>query len=1008
MSLLKKNKLRDDSGLIKKYCILSGAWAVFIMIFVFMAHDNSLLGGDATVLRMDLYHQYGPLYAELYDRITNGYSLVYSWTSGLGGGFLGNLFNYCASPFAIIILLFGHKNMPEAIGVMILLKAVLSSATFSYYLNKSAKKPTILSIPFGLLYAFSGYFIAYSWNIMWLDAMSIFPLVILGIEKIIDKKKPSLFIFALTYTMITNYYMAYMVCIIAVIYFLIYYFANYEFSAKLNPNTEKETVYAKGLVVKEESVEHTPLLTKEATASGIPESVADAIKGEIDADAVLEQIEPEVPEEAPVLKIEKGFNFRNSRFLAAGFTFAFASILSFMLSAFALLPVFFALQSSSATSSTFPSDLRTYFNLFDFIANHLPSVETTIRSSGNNVIPNVYCGLITVLLLPFYFLSDKIRGRKKVCAFLFLLLFYFSFNTNYLNFIWHGMHFPNDLPYRFSFAYSFLLLCLAYQALLHIRDFSKKYYILAGFGVCALIAVVSKIGVKNVSNYSMVLAFILTAVYVIVGGLFLSPRYGEKMIAKLLIFVIIVEICFANTPRYVMSQSKTDYTVDYEPYQQIRSLTEKEETELFYRTELSKLRARMDPSWFGYRGVSTFSSMAYEKTSALMKSLGLFSNNINSYTYYPQTPLFNSIFSIKYVYDNTDLVSENDYYTLISSNEKYDAYQYNYFLPIAFSVNGNVENWNASGSNPFEVQNSLLQDMTGVENILENVNATFVTSTNINDLNLFSVNSSSVFYIAKTDASKSATVKIEIDIEEDGQYYVYAGSVGLSNINISAGSSYSYRYSSTGIQPFTLDTGVLSAGDKITVEYTVLESNASANLNFCCAKLNSEKFRRAYDKILENGIIELTAFDETAFSGNINVKNPDAVIFTSIPYDESWNIYVDGQLLKYDHQNVSPKKLFGLSISQTDQTAGEIFAIGKGLIGFHVSQGEHSIRFEYKAKGLNAGIELSVFALALVILLLIFKFTLKKRYLKKGKTLEVFETPIEIIESKEDANADTL
>ena len=50
--------------------------------------------GDNTVYRMDLYHQYGPLFCELYDRVTHFKSFFYSWTSGGGSSFLGNYFNY--------------------------------------------------------------------------------------------------------------------------------------------------------------------------------------------------------------------------------------------------------------------------------------------------------------------------------------------------------------------------------------------------------------------------------------------------------------------------------------------------------------------------------------------------------------------------------------------------------------------------------------------------------------------------------------------------------------------------------------------------------------------------------------------------------------------------------------------------------------------------------------------------------------------------------------------------
>ncbi len=87
--------------------------------------------GDNSILRMDLYHQYGPLFAELYDRIFGHGSLTYSWTSGLGSCFLGNYFNYLSSPIGAIVVFFRHKHVPEAIAEMILIKAGLSAGTFT-------------------------------------------------------------------------------------------------------------------------------------------------------------------------------------------------------------------------------------------------------------------------------------------------------------------------------------------------------------------------------------------------------------------------------------------------------------------------------------------------------------------------------------------------------------------------------------------------------------------------------------------------------------------------------------------------------------------------------------------------------------------------------------------------------------------------------------------------------------------------------------------------------------
>ena len=113
-----------------QYIFLAFIATLGTMLIVFLC--NSMVPfGDKTILRMDLYHQYGPLFAELYERVIGGDSLLYSWTSGLGSCFLGNYFNYLSSPLTAIVFFFGHKNITEAIAVMILLKASFSASTFT-------------------------------------------------------------------------------------------------------------------------------------------------------------------------------------------------------------------------------------------------------------------------------------------------------------------------------------------------------------------------------------------------------------------------------------------------------------------------------------------------------------------------------------------------------------------------------------------------------------------------------------------------------------------------------------------------------------------------------------------------------------------------------------------------------------------------------------------------------------------------------------------------------------
>ena len=73
--LLKKNRGADsEKATLRRYCFYSALVSCGIMLFMFLCHKVIPFYKDTnTVLRMDLYHQYGPLYSELYDRIVNGY-----------------------------------------------------------------------------------------------------------------------------------------------------------------------------------------------------------------------------------------------------------------------------------------------------------------------------------------------------------------------------------------------------------------------------------------------------------------------------------------------------------------------------------------------------------------------------------------------------------------------------------------------------------------------------------------------------------------------------------------------------------------------------------------------------------------------------------------------------------------------------------------------------------------------------------------------------------------------
>ena len=55
---------------------------------------------------------------------------------------------------------------------------------------------------------------------MWLDGMAFLPLIMLGINKIIDEDNPVVYIVFLAIMLFANYFISYMICIFSVIYFI--------------------------------------------------------------------------------------------------------------------------------------------------------------------------------------------------------------------------------------------------------------------------------------------------------------------------------------------------------------------------------------------------------------------------------------------------------------------------------------------------------------------------------------------------------------------------------------------------------------------------------------------------------------------------------------------------------------------------------------------------------------------------------------------------------------------
>lgn len=857
-----------------RFVLASMALAILGIGFVYIIYSMFPFG-NTTVMRMDLYHQYGPLFTELFDRVVQRKSFLYSWESGGGSSFLGNYFNYLSSPLSAIIFLFDRKDITYAITTLVAVKAMLSAGTFTYYLRRSQNRHSFASAAFGVFYAFSGYFLAYYWNIMWIDGMILLPLIALGIENIINKGNSKCYIISLTLLLFSSYYMGYMACIFSVLYFLIYYFINFNLSDKILPEN--------------------------------PDGKRYSIKGVL-----------------------------NNRFMARGLNFAGSSLMCGALCACALIPVYFILQQCSATSDSFPNTFESYFNIFDLISSHFAGLETTIRSSGDDVLPNIYCGMLPVILLPLYFANKDIRLREKALYLIMIIFFVFSFDNNVMNFLWHGLHFPNDLPYRFSYIYVFIILVMAFRCLMHIKAIEYKDFVMTGF-LWILVALLYQ---KNPTNKISEITIYITIAFVIIWtGVMLLIKKGSvtKIVAGITVFAMaFCEVIVADSKSYEFTQKHDDYTAKYDTYTDALNYIN-ETDKSFYRSELCYLDTRMDPCLYGYEGMSTFSSMAYEKYSQNQYSVGMFGNRINSYTYNTQTPVYNAMYNIKYLVQTENSIEpSNDYYTYYYNTDdgKATVYENDYFLPIAFETSSDLKKWNNAEGNPFDVQEDFIDRAAGVSNVFIPCE---YTSMECDGIECDEVTENGTYFFTKMDTeSDYGTVDINIKAVKTGNLYIYITSPEVENVNYYWNDDEETEYQGIG-EPYILDLGVHKEGDEITVSIDCGSIDVDDSyFEIYAYNIDKEVFESAYDMLSQGGL-NVTSHTQTKIEGTIDAGF-DGYLYTSIPYDEGWSVYIDGQQVK-------------------------TFKTGDCQLTTTIKKGTHTVTYKYMPKGMKEGALISALSL---------------------------------------------
>lgn len=827
------------------YCVyLSFIIVIVLMLAVFIAEKITPFG-SRTITLVDSLHQYLPFFSEYRDKLLNEGSLFYSWNIALGSNFMSLSAYYLSSPFNYIMLLFDKEHIAAGVCIIMALKIALTAASMSYYLShkdgKTVRNFSVVAL--AVCYALSNYVVGYYWNTMWLDCIMVFPLVILGFERLMKDGSPKLYAIAMAYILYCNYYIGFIICLFMVLWFFAY------------------------------------------RHGGI------------------------------------------KRFFVNGIRFAIYSLISGGMAAFLLIPAYFGIMSTASAEAEIPK-WSWYGNIFEMFKQQLFLTDPITNQTFDGGV-NLYCGMLAVFAMFLYIFTGRIKLSEKVRKVLLLAVLMVSFNSETLNFIWHGMHNQYGIPNRFSFLYIFVLLVMTYDVLKYIGEM-HIVYIISGALLSASFVLMCRLETgESVTALILTASLIMLAIYAVLcclraGGVLKRQAFLTAISVVCVIEISISAVCgfFENGYAELDSYYATSPDVT-KAYETVREMAEESDAG-FYRAELMDSTILDEVTWHNMPSVGTFCSTVTGELVTTMGKLGFYTG-ANEFLYMGSTPFTNSIFNVRYLLCREGDLNNFDYdYAATVSNV--GIYENPYPLSVGFCVSDKVKEWDRSAGLPLNNQSGLAYSMTGCEDYFTGVFPAMVVSS---DTCSTTINGNTISYTPYK--AGDASIMVSFSAEKAGDYYVNCRGNSINKIRFYINGE-EMAYDRYQIQIFHL--GKLQEGDYVSIEYCYKDIPAeSATASLYMSVYDEEKYRLHYARLSDN-MLNVSEYDDGYISGEVEMPAGET-LFTSVPYDKGWTVLVDGKKSSY-------------------------YAIGEAFIGIDMEPGHHTVEMMYVPVGLYSGIIISI------------------------------------------------
>ncbi len=614
------------------------------------------------------------------------------------------------------------------------------------------------------------------------------------------------------------------------------------------------------------------------------------------------------------------------------------------LGAFLLLPAFLALRESQGGAGLslpwfgFTADPLSLLGKLSFGA------YDSVTSEGT---PNIYCGILSLGLLPVCLLHPGISRREKVAGGCLAGLLLLCMLIAPLDTLWHGGQPPVWFPCRYAFCLIFLFVLAAARAFTRPEGIPRPALFI-GFGFSSLLMLAAKLPDWLFPSTAQPFSgrFVPTlALLIIYGGLLLFRAGKQRVLRWIALAALLVAVPLELAGNALSVFRSLDAELRFIPREEFTAYLDEtvEQKRLLesaaagdglppgqiYRVEDRTPRNPNDGLVRGLPALSHYSSLSRRATFRFLRHLGLTSASADKLLRYGgSTSALDALLGVRYVFGQQDprsgmaIAVREDGKTggqTLWRNDK--------ALPLAYFADSAVLSVPAeSEDGPFALQNALYSSLGGKR--WETTLFYRPLTARIHCENGELISQAAYTRIHPTEKE----TWLEIAIENPTQQHVllYFGNNLPENIAVLV-NGFSLNPYGERLVRGVMDLGEQPAG---TVMVTIpIPKDGYWLQEVYAVSFNEPLFDSLIDTLKQGAPSQIETAGSRASPPQVTLRINalrDGLLFTSIPCDEGWSAWVDGKKVPL-------------------QTVGDAF------LAVPLNAGEHRVVLRFFPRGLTVG-----------------------------------------------------